>query len=133
MSARGGPPGSSEAGPRHRDRPTAETAAAVTPQVPDECPTSARQRQAWRALSAVSAGDAELFEFAAAHVDRALTRYPSLRGVDRAMYVGIVEQWMQPLNPGRLWLHRQWAAPRGEASWCGGVVGLHVPAPRGAA
>ncbi len=69
-------------------------------------------------------------DLAVAHVDRALTRYSWLSAVDREMYVGIVEQWLQPLPPDRPWTHRRLHAPRGEASWVGGRVGMHLPAPR---
>ena len=46
MTARGGPPDSSEAGPLHRNRPTATNAAATTLQVPDQ--SRSDRRQEWR-------------------------------------------------------------------------------------
>ncbi len=72
---------------------------------------------------------ADLHDEAVQHVDRALRSYP-LAGVDRELFVRIVEAHLQPLSAGRSWLHRQWAAPRGEAVWVGGAVGLHVPRAR---
>ncbi len=141
------PPDSSGGGARHhnRPRPTAQNAAAAKPQVPLQ--STATGRQEWRdALprqreervqelrrgldDARLRSDHDLHAQAVEHVDRALREYPSLRGVDRAVYVGIVEQWMQPLNANRSWTRRQWQAPRGEATWCGGPVGLHVPEQR---
>ncbi len=74
--------------------------------------------------------NADVHAQAVAHVEHALRDYPSLRGVDPAMYVGIVLSWLQPIRPDRPWTHLRWQAPRGEPVWVGGVVGLHVPAPR---
>ncbi len=59
--------------------------------------------------------------------------YPSLAAVDRAVFIGIVEAHLRPLDPDRPWLRRRWQAPRGEALWLSGAVGLCVPTPREAA
>ncbi len=73
---------------------------------------------------------AELEAFAVEHVARFRARCPWVRAVDPEVHVAIVVAWLQPLDPDRDWSRRRWQAPRGEATWLGGVVGLHVPEQR---
>ncbi len=156
MRARGGPLDNSEAGPRHRDRPTAENTAAAKLQVPDQYPTSARQRQARRALTAVvepdrvrgdhevaalacwPAGhavstDAELLTPAEAHVRRVRRWCPQARAVDPAAHLAAVVEHLRPLPADRAFPRPTLRCRGGEPSWIGGTVGLHVPRVRKAA
>ncbi len=59
-----------------------------------------------------------------------VARTPGFASVDEAVFVPIVVAWLTPLSPDRGWSRRRWQTPRGEATWVGGAVGLHVPAPR---
>ncbi len=74
--------------------------------------------------------DASLHAFAVAHVQRVRQRCPQARAVDPAVHVAAVISYLQPLPADRAWLHRRWQARRGEGSWLGGAVGLHVPRAR---
>ncbi len=76
---------------------------------------------------------AELQAFAVEHVARVRGRCPQFESVYEAMYVALVLEHLRPLDPDRPWLRRRWQAPRGEATWSGGQIGLHLPAPRSAA
>ncbi len=106
--------------------PAPENAATTTKQVRPES-TTARQRQATARPDRVSTGDAQLFDFARAHVARVRARCPQHLLVDEAVWTAAVLVHLAPLPVDRPWLHRRWRSPRGEASWCGGVVGLHLP------
>ncbi len=126
------PPKGSGGGARHHNGPrptTAENPAVAKLQVPDQCPTSARQRQARRALSAVST-DAELLESAAAHVQCVRQRCPQARALDPAVHLAAVVAHLQPLAPDRSFRRPAPRCRRGEAVWVGGAVGLHVPRAR---
>ncbi len=76
------------------------------------------------------APEAHLRALAVEHVARVRERCPWVRAVDPEVHVACVVAWLQPLPADRPWTRRQWAAARGEPTWAGGVVGLHVPAPR---
>ncbi len=78
----------------------------------------------------VTGDQADLHRQAVEHVDRALREYPSLSGVDRECFVGIVEQHLQPLDPNRPLTRRRRATPRSVPVWVGGLIGLHLPQPR---
>ncbi len=76
----------------------------------------------------------DLRALAVEHVEGARRDYPELRDVDPEVFVGIVVAWLQPLPEARPWLRqRRWQTRPGEPVWVGGVVGLHLPAPRGPA
>ncbi len=74
--------------------------------------------------------DADLLDFARAHVARVRKRCPGALPIDIDVWVGAVLAHLAPLPADRPWLRRRWQAPRGEASWVGGRVGLHLPAAR---
>ncbi len=144
------PESSSEAGPRHGDWPTAENTPPPTSlrrpgdkRGATHCPDSAlsasrkvveparvRGEHEVAALACWPAGDAELLESAAAHVQRVRERCPWARAIDPAVHHAIVVAWLQPLPADRPF--RRPAAPwqRGDAVWVGGAVGLHVPRAR---
>ncbi len=103
--------------------PAPENAATTTKQVRPES-TTARQRQATARPDRVSTGDAELFEFARAHVARVQARCPQHLLVDEAVWTAAVLAHLAPLPADRPWTRRQWAAARGEPTWAGGAVGL---------
>ncbi len=72
----------------------------------------------------------DLLEFARAHVARVRERCPWVRAIDPEVHVACVVAWLQPLPADRHWLRRRWTAPRGDATWCGGAVGLVLPRQR---
>ncbi len=80
-----------------------------------------------------AAPDAHLLDFARAHVARVQARCPQHLLVDEAVWIAAVLVHLAPLDPDRDWSRRRWQASRGEATWLGGVVGMHLPAPRGPA
>ncbi len=77
------------------------------------------------------ADDAELRALAVAHVARVRARCPQFASVDEGAQLGVVERHLAPLPADRAWTtRRRWQAPRGEPTWLGGAVGLHVPRAR---
>ncbi len=74
--------------------------------------------------------DVELRVLALEHVERVCQRSPELAHVNKAAFVAAVISHWTPLPADRPWLSRRWQARRGEPSWVGGCVGVHVPSAR---
>ncbi len=77
------------------------------------------------------AHDVELRARAVEHVEGVRQRSPEFAHVDEAAFVAVVISHLTPLPPDRPRMRRRWQAPSGEPTWIGGVVGPHVPVPRG--
>ncbi len=73
---------------------------------------------------------ADLRARALEHVEHARRDYPSLRDVDLEVFVAAVERHLEPLAPDRPFRRPRLRGRRGEPSWIGGAVGLHVPRAR---
>ncbi len=76
--------------------------------------------------------DASLHAFAVAHVQRVRGRCPQFRHVDEAAFVAAVISHLAPLSADRPFRRAAAFGRRGEASWIGGAVGLHIPRARAA-
>ncbi len=115
-------PGSGGGGLRAEDRPTG----AARPLGRTAHPESTAGRR-------TDEPDEALLALAVEHVRRVRERCSAARAVDPEGHAALVAQHLVPLAPDRPWRHRRWQGRRGDAAWVGGQIGLHLPAPRGAA